>query len=116
MSDRNPYTHGYGAPVLTSHRARTAANSAAHLLPHLRPGQRLLDVGSGAGTITADLARIVGPENVTAFEVAEESAALTRAELARQGRGRGLAGGSTVWSRPGPTAPLRAVWGDPAIA
>ena len=85
MSDRNPYTHGYGAPVLTSHRARTAANSAAHLLPHLRPGQRLLDVGSGAGTITADLARIVGPENVTALEVAEESAALTRAELARQG-------------------------------
>ena len=73
MSDRNPYTHGYGAPVLTSHRARTAANSAAHLLPHLRPGQRLLDVGSGAGTITADLARIVGPENVTALEVAEEA-------------------------------------------
>ena len=85
MSDPTPYTHGYGDAVLGSHRARTAANSAAHLLPHLRPGQRLLDVGSGAGTITADLARIVGPENVTALEVAEESAALTRAELARQG-------------------------------
>ena len=85
MSDRNPYSHGYGAPVLTSHRARTAANSAAHLLPQLRPGQRLLDVGSGAGTITADLARAVGPENVMALEVEEESAALTRAELARQG-------------------------------
>ncbi|MFI8777818.1 methyltransferase domain-containing protein [Brachybacterium paraconglomeratum] len=80
-----PYTHGYGAAVLGSHRARTAANSAAHLLPHLRPGQRLLDVGSGAGTITAGLARIVGPGNVTALEVAEESAALTRAELAAQG-------------------------------
>ncbi|MDN5821149.1 MAG: methyltransferase domain-containing protein [Brachybacterium sp.] len=81
------YTHGYGAAVLDSHRARTAQNSAAHLVPHLRPGQRLLDVGSGAGTITADLARIVGPDGVTALEVSEESAELTRAELARQGLG-----------------------------
>lgn len=79
------YTHGYGAAVLDSHRTRTAENSAAHLLPHLRPGRRLLDVGSGAGTITAGLARLVGPENVTALEVSEESAAITRAELARQG-------------------------------
>ncbi|HEX7349755.1 methyltransferase domain-containing protein [Brachybacterium sp.] len=79
------YTHGYGAAVLDSHRTRTAENSAAHLLPHLRPGMRLLDVGSGAGTITADLARIVGPESVTALEVSEQSAELTRTELARQG-------------------------------
>src|SRR5699024_12347099 len=79
------YTHGYGPAVLDSHRARTAQNSAAHLLPHLRPGQRLLDVGSGAGTLTADLARIVGPEHLLALEVAEEPAAVTRAELARQG-------------------------------
>jgi ubiquinone/menaquinone biosynthesis C-methylase UbiE len=87
MSDPTSYTHGYGAAVLGSHRARTVENSAAHLLPHLRPGQRLLDVGSGAGTITADLARIVGPEHVVALEVGEESAALTRAELERQGLG-----------------------------
>ncbi|MFC0673884.1 class I SAM-dependent methyltransferase [Brachybacterium hainanense] len=79
------YTHGYGASVLQGHRRRTAANSAAHLLPHLLPGQRLLDVGSGAGTITADLARAVGPERTTALEVTEEAAQLTRAELARQG-------------------------------
>ncbi|PWH06064.1 SAM-dependent methyltransferase [Brachybacterium endophyticum] len=79
------YTHGYEDAVLSSHRNRTAQNSAAHLLPHLREGMRLLDVGSGAGTITADLARIVGPQNVTALEVSEESAAITRAELERQG-------------------------------
>ena len=83
--DTPAYTHGYGAAVLDSHRTRTAQNSAAHLLPHLRPGQRLLDVGSGAGTITADLARIVGPANVTALEVSERSAQVTRDELARQG-------------------------------
>ncbi|WP_193103753.1 methyltransferase domain-containing protein [Brachybacterium sp. FME24] len=85
MNTTPAYTHGYSAAVLDSHRARTAENSAAHLLPHLRAGQRLLDVGSGAGTITADLARIVGPENLTALEVGEEAAALTRTELQRQG-------------------------------
>ncbi|MGP9536515.1 methyltransferase domain-containing protein [Brachybacterium sp. AOP43-C2-M15] len=82
---RPAYTHGYGAAVLGSHRERTAENSAAHLLPHLRPGMRLLDVGSGAGTITADLARLVGPRHVVALEVGHEAAELTRAELARQG-------------------------------
>ena len=78
------YTHGYSDAVLGSHRHRTAENSAAHLLPRLRAGMRLLDVGSGAGTITADLARLVGPEHLTALEVSEQAAAITRAELRRQ--------------------------------
>ncbi len=77
------YTHGHAEAVLRSHRWRTAENSAAHLLPHLRDDQRLLDVGSGPGTITADLARLVG--EVVALEVTEEAAALTRAEVERQG-------------------------------
>jgi SAM-dependent methyltransferase len=77
------YTHGHAESVLRSHRARTAANSAAHLLPHLRPTDRLLDVGSGPGTITADLARLVG--EVVALEISDDAAALTRAELARHG-------------------------------
>ena len=55
------YTHGHAESVLRSHRTRTAASSAAYLLPHLAPGQRLLDVGSGPGTITADLAVLVAP-------------------------------------------------------
>lgn len=80
------YTHGHAEAVLRSHRWRTAANSAAHLLPHLREGQRLLDVGSGPGTLTADLARAVGTTGeVVALEVTEEAADLTRAELDRQG-------------------------------
>ncbi|MGP9694165.1 class I SAM-dependent methyltransferase [Brachybacterium sp. AOP25-B2-12] len=79
------YTHGYDPAVLGGHRRRTAVNSAPHLLPLLRPGQRLLDVGSGAGTITADLVRAVAPGAVTAVEVGEEAAQLTCAELASQG-------------------------------
>jgi SAM-dependent methyltransferase len=77
------YTHGHAESVLRSHRARTAANSAAYLLPHLRPTDRLLDVGSGPGTITADLARLVG--EVVALEIDDDAAALTRAEFERQG-------------------------------
>jgi SAM-dependent methyltransferase len=77
------YTHGHAESVLRSHRARTAGNSAAYLLPHLRPTDRLLDVGSGPGTITADLARLVG--EVVALEINDEAAALTRDELDRQG-------------------------------
>lgn len=79
------YLHGHHESVLRSHRSRTAANSAAYLLPHLKEGQRLLDVGSGPGTITADLAEIVGPATTMALEATDEAIALTRAELDRRG-------------------------------
>ncbi|MBU4216196.1 MAG: methyltransferase domain-containing protein [Actinobacteria bacterium] len=56
---RDVYTHGHHEAVLRSHRWRTAANSAAYLVPELEPGFRLLDVGAGPGTISIDLARYV---------------------------------------------------------
>ncbi|MBB5873837.1 ubiquinone/menaquinone biosynthesis C-methylase UbiE [Allocatelliglobosispora scoriae] len=79
------YTHGHHESVLRSHRWRTAANSAAYLLPSLKPGLSLLDVGCGPGTITLDLAALVAPGRVTAAEVTEEALALTRAEAAKHG-------------------------------
>lgn len=77
------YTHGHHESVLRSHRWRTAENSAAYLLPHLSSGLSLLDVGSGPGTITADLATRVG--QVTATEVTADALELTRAGLAEAG-------------------------------
>src|ERR1700749_4983282 len=62
------YIHGHHESVLRSHTWRTAQNSAAYLLPHLRPGQTLLDVGCGPGTITADLAALVAPGRVVAVD------------------------------------------------
>jgi SAM-dependent methyltransferase len=85
MSSTTRYTHGHAATVLRSHRTRTAENSAAYLLPGLQPGQRLLDVGSGPGTITVDLAERVAPGRVTALEMSDDALALTRAEAERRG-------------------------------
>ena len=79
------YTHGHAESVLRSHRWRTAENSSGYLLPHLRPGQDLLDVGAGPGTITADLAGLVAPGRVTALEATEDALALSRDELGRRG-------------------------------
>lgn len=77
------YTHGYHESVLRSHRWRTAANSAAYLLPLLKPTDHLLDVGAGAGTITADLARFVG--DITATEIGADELELTRQTIAEHG-------------------------------
>jgi SAM-dependent methyltransferase len=79
------YSHGHHASVLRSHRWRTAENSAGHLLPHLRAGQRLLDVGSGAGTITADLAARVHPGLVVGLDEAPAAVAATTALAQERG-------------------------------
>lgn len=77
------YTHGHHPSVLRSHNNRTIANSAQYLEPWLLPGQNVLDIGSGPGTITADIARTVHPGRVTAVEMTPDAAQLTAAELER---------------------------------
>jgi len=58
------YTHGHHESVLRSHSWRTIENSAAYVLPHVRAGIDVLDVGCGPGTITVDFARRVGDGTV----------------------------------------------------
>jgi ubiquinone/menaquinone biosynthesis C-methylase UbiE len=79
------YSHGHHDSVLRSHRWRTAENSAGYLLPLLRPGQTMLDIGCGPGTITLDLARRIAPGRVLGIDVA--AAALEEAEAGRAGSG-----------------------------
>jgi SAM-dependent methyltransferase len=66
------YTHGHHESVLRSHRWRTAENSAAFLLPELAPDARVLDVGCGPGTITADFADRVPGGHVTGIDASAE--------------------------------------------
>ncbi|WAP59015.1 class I SAM-dependent methyltransferase [Streptomyces sp. S465] len=68
--DAAVYTHGHHESVLRSHTWRTAANSAAYLTGHLKPHMRVLDIGCGPGTITADLAELVPQGQVTGVDAA----------------------------------------------
>ncbi len=80
MSPDDTYTHGHADSVLRSHRWRTVANSAPHLVPHLRPGLDVLDVGCGPGTITADLAARVAPGRVVGTDRSAEVVAAAAAD------------------------------------
>ncbi|KAK4946363.1 hypothetical protein LTR10_014561 [Elasticomyces elasticus] len=65
------YTHGHHASVVQDHARRTAQDSAAFLIPHIKPNHRILDVGCGPGTITADLAALVPQGSVIGGDAVE---------------------------------------------
>ena len=77
------YTHGHHESVLRSHTSRGIANSAEYLRPHLHASTRLLDIGAGPGTITAEFAGIVA--HVTATEINDEALSLSRGLAAERG-------------------------------
>ncbi|MBY0441270.1 MAG: methyltransferase domain-containing protein [Mycobacteriaceae bacterium] len=77
---RASYLHGHHESVLRGHQRRTAEDSAGYLLPYLKPGFSVLDVGCGPGTITADLAARVAPGSVTAIDQFEAAVNAARAE------------------------------------
>jgi ubiquinone/menaquinone biosynthesis C-methylase UbiE len=65
--------------------ARRTGMVAAFLLPHLRPGMRLIDCGCGPGSITIDLAQAVTPGEVIGIDLREE--ALTHGRTLARDRG-----------------------------
>lgn len=84
---RDTYSHGHHASVLRSHGWRTAENSAAYLLPVLEPSARVLDVGTGPGTITCDLADRVPDGSVVGIDNAAAAVHATRRLADQRGTG-----------------------------
>ncbi|KAI0457058.1 ubiE/COQ5 methyltransferase [Xylaria acuta] len=91
MPEQAVYLHGHHASVVGSHARRTAQNSAAFLIPHIKPHYRILDVGCGPGSITVDLAQLVPQGSVIGIDSADGVLSQAR-ELARE---RGLEGNLT---------------------
>ncbi|KAB1660367.1 class I SAM-dependent methyltransferase [Pseudoclavibacter chungangensis] len=83
------FSQGHHESVLASHGVRTAQDSAAYLLPSLRPGMRVLDVGCGPGTITLDLAALVGSTGlVVGIEPSEAPLGVARRNAEDRGDAR----------------------------
>lgn len=61
MASKSVYTTDHAESVLSTHRWRTIANSAQFIVPCLKPGIKVLDVGCGPGSLTVDIAKHVQP-------------------------------------------------------
>ncbi len=89
------YTHGYDLryvdAILTQRRAGEAL---AFLLPHLRPGLRVLDCGCGPGSITADVAELVAPGEVVGVDLEPSQLEIARQRAAERGLANGRSAGS----------------------
>lgn len=78
--------HGVTPGLRSDYANRTAERQAAFVLPYLRPGIQMLDVGCGPGSITVGFARAVAPGHVVGVD--HDSAHIEEA--------RGLAAGQGV--------------------
>ena len=78
------HTYGFDDFIVDSMSRRTAEANAGYLLPHLRPGYRLLDFGCGTGTISVGLADAVKPGELHGVAMMEPRVRAAR-ELAARG-------------------------------
>ena len=83
------YTMGYGPEFRKMLERRNATDCAAHLLPHLRPGMSLLDLGCGPGTISVGLADAVAPGRLIGIDM--EPTQIEMASAAAKAGGHGNA-------------------------
>ncbi|KAJ8082996.1 hypothetical protein PM082_008857 [Marasmius tenuissimus] len=79
----SPQTIGYGATISAPHMH---AYASEHLLSYLRPGAKVLDVGSGSGYLVAVLHHLVSPSGkVIGIEHVEELVEWSRENMLKDG-------------------------------
>ena len=114
-SNRNPdtptpsYTMGYSDEFAKLLDRRNAGINATHLLPYLKPGLRVLDLGCGPGTISVGLAKVVEPRRAAGHRhgrVSDQDSPGCR--YRRRARQRGLPDG-----RRDPSSLLLKPWRQP---
>ncbi|KAK0671177.1 S-adenosyl-L-methionine-dependent methyltransferase [Cercophora samala] len=71
MSSTNCYTQGYSPATLSSHSSRTIHSDAAFLIPHIKPTDRILDVGCGPGTITIGFGQLAPQGRVWGIDISD---------------------------------------------
>ena len=65
------YTMGYSDEFRQLLNRRNSETPAAHLLPHLKPGMRVLDFGCGPGRISVGLAKADEPGELHGVDMEE---------------------------------------------
>lgn len=72
------YTIGFSESILQHLRRHTAHTHAAHLLPYLKPGLRVLDLGCGPGTLSIGLAEAIAPGELHGVDMEPSQVDLAR--------------------------------------
>ena len=79
------YTMGYNDEFEKMIERRNARVNAAHLLPYLEPGRRVLDLGCGPRTISVGLADAVEPGELHGIDMEESQIEMARAAASAGG-------------------------------
>ncbi|KAJ9137634.1 Methyltransferase [Coniochaeta hoffmannii] len=85
MSHQAGYTQGYSASTVSNHAIRTVDTDAAFVLPHIKPSDKILDIGCGPGSITAGFTRYATEGSVIGVDLSDEVLDMARASVAGGG-------------------------------
>ena len=81
------YTIGFSESILQHLRRHTVHTHAAYLLPYLKPGLRVLDLGCGPGTLSIGLAEAIAPGELYGVDMEPSQVDLARSIAEAGGHG-----------------------------